>query len=462
MQANIKNNRFIKSTSRASGSIELCSSGCDLQASTVSVNAPGPLRGITTLLLVAGVSAAAVTGASGQDAPLAATSPWKFSASAAVKETYDNNIYLQSVTPLANRESFVTTVMPSVGIAYKSSDAFVASLSYTPEVNVFHSEPEEDFSLHRVLLNLTGKSGQTAWEIANTFVAIDGSDIAPTYSGPGGSPATGGVAVRDRRDAMVERGQFKLTHTMGDWFLRPVVAGYLHDFQMVQKNAAGYQNYADRDDLNGGLDAGRSVGKATWLVAGYRYGAQQQAQVFPAINPVHYDSTYHRALFGLEGQPWNWLKFALSLGPEFRRYGGVVAPGFADVDETYLYVDSSLTLTPTKADTITLSAKRFEQPGMGGRSAYVDGTYDLAIRHKLSEKFTVGCGVRGYNTDFLEPVLRQDWIVSANGLVSYTFNKNLNAEVSYAYESGMSDVPDTSGREYTRSLFALGVKYVFK
>ena len=37
-----------------------------------------------------------------------------------------------------------------------------------------------------------------------------------------------------------------------------------------------YENYVDRQDVNGGLDVGYEAVKDTYLVAGYRYGRQDQ------------------------------------------------------------------------------------------------------------------------------------------------------------------------------------------
>ena len=45
--------------------------------------------------------------------------------------------------------------------------------------------------------------------------------------------------------------------------------------------------------------------------------------------------------------------------------------------------------------------------------------------------------------------------------VTYKFSKHLSAEASYAYDQVDSQVPDTAGREASRHLAALGVKYSF-
>lgn len=391
-------------------------------------------------------------------APTAQPSIWTPCAALAVRESWDDNVFLQSVTSNANHSSFLTTVLPGVGIAFKPVEAFNATLNYAPEINLYHSASSEDFTLHRVVLGLNGTVSKTKWELSDNFVAIDGSDLGPSYFGPGGAPAGGGPQIRDRRAALLERGQVRVTQTLAEWFVRPAVGGYFQDFETLRRTTPGYQNFADRTDWNGGADVGRMVLDKTWVVLGYRYGEQTQAKLFNY--PEHYDSAYHRLLTGVEGQPWAWLNVAVSVGPEFRRYASSVPAGF-NRNELYPYLDATVSVLPSKADVITVSGKRFEQPGFAGRSTYVDATYELTWRHKFGNKLNVGLGLRAYNTDFLIPTMRNDWIVTPNLVVSYAFNRHLSAEVSYLYDDAFSLVPNTQGREYRRDLAALGAKYSF-
>lgn len=387
-------------------------------------------------------------------------SPWKVSASAAVKETFDSNVYLQSVSPLADQASLVTTVMPQVGGSWSPSPLFSATLGYTPEIAFFHAEPSEDYAAHRVALGMAGQADGLAYDLANSLLVIDGNGEGPTWTGPGGAPAAGGIAVRDRRDATVIRSGLKVTQTLGEWRIRAAGTFYLHDFQTRHSAAKGYQNYVDRNELTGGLDVGHRIpaNATAWL--GYRYGVQDQSRLLAF--PEEYDSTFHRVLVGLEGSLTRWLKLGISLGPEFRTYDDGVPASFGDRDRLNLYVDATATATLSSADTLTLSHKQLEQPGFSGRATYQDTTTDLAWRHKLSPRWTVGIGGRAYNTDFLRPSLRNDWILSANGVVNCAITKALSAELSYAFEDGLSQVPGTEGREFERHLASLGLKYVFR
>lgn len=387
-------------------------------------------------------------------------SPWKFNASVAVKEAYDSNVYLQSQTTLADQGSYVSSLLPQLGLAWQPNPKFGVSLNYLPEIVYFHSEPSEDYTLHRTTLALGGKLDRTKYEVKTSVVLIDGSSVGPTWTGAGGAPAAGGPAVRDRRDATVYRSSLFVTQDFGKWFVQPSFSFYLHDFQTDHRATPGYQNYVDRSEIVGGSDVGTSLNKELSLWAGYRYGIQDQAQLL--LFTEEYDSTFHRALLGVEGHLFKWCKIGVTIGPEFRHYGNKVPVTFGDRSETLLYVDATATITPTKTDTFTLSVKRFEQPGFGGRSTYDDFTCDLNWKHKFDATWTVGLGGRAYNTDFLMPVVRNDWILSANAYVSYNLKANWNAEVSYGYENGLTRTANASGREYERHLIALGIKYIFR
>lgn len=422
---------------------------------------PVALFGLAWMTLGAVVSAQAAQVTAVSNSPSLSRSaepgPWRFSASVGVKEAIDDNVLLQNVTSNAWRQSLVTTVNPKAGIRYEAAPNFIADLSYGPEVNIFHSESTEDFVLHRFALGLKGKAEGTQWEIGENLVWIDGSEVGPSFFGPGGAPAAGGPQIRDRREALIQRGWMRLRRDWGRWFVRPTIAGYLHDFRAQHRADPGYLNFVDRDDLNGGLDIGFRTAPEAWLTGGYRYGSQHQAELLG--NPVHYDSTYHRIVWGVEGRLASWLRLNVALGPEFRRYGDDVAPAFERQNELYLFVDATMTAQVSKADTLALSIKRFEQPGFAGRSTYLDTTYDATWKHNWTAQLSTAAGFRAYNTEFIKPANRNDWIFTPSVAAAYTFSPNWEAEVSYVYDVGESLIPDTEGREYQHQLIAVGVRW---
>jgi hypothetical protein len=409
------------------------------------------------ILTALGLAGGAAVGA---DAP-------KFTPKAelSVKETFDSNVYLQDVGKLDHQESFVTTIIPKVSLEAKIAPQFNATIAYAPEVTQYHDEPSESYVAHRANLNLNGKIKDTAWEQFNSFTWIDGNREGPTFAPPGDIPAVGGIPVRDRREAIVWRNSFKLTQPIGDWFIRPVCSLYEHDFQTRQYNSKvaphiGYENYIDRQDLNCGLDIGYQVAKDTRLLVGYRYGQQDQFRLLGADSP--FDSTYHRLLVGIEGTPADWLKLNVLFGPDIRTWSSAAHQvlGFHPAEMLY-WVDAAVTIIPTKQDTLVLSNRRYEQPAFSSQSVYEDITYDAVWRHKCSGELTASAGFRVYIGDWQAPADREDWVYTPYASLAYAFNQHLSGEVSYSYDWVESKVPAKAGREYTRHLGAVGVKYTF-
>ena len=418
---------------------------------------------IATLLLPAGLTA--------QTAPPAASAkkPWTFSASIAAKEGFDSNVFLQDEGDQAGRESWVTAILPSVGVAYQQSPAFKASFSYAPDVVFYHSDSSEDHVDHRAALNFGGTSGNTSWDLLNGLLWIDGSSLGPIYTTTSGGvtqraeiPALGAIPVRDRRDAAIYRNSFKLTQTMGKAFLRPIINSYVHDFQTEQHAPVGafvgYENYIDRYDVGGGLDVGYAIAAKTWLLLGYRFGYQHQGHLLGA--PSLYSNYYNRFLVGVEGAPTEWLKLNVLAGPDVRDFPSATPPAF-NRNELLYFVDASVSLMPTKQDTVTLAARRYEQPAFVSGSMYEDIVYDLSYRHRFSAQFTAGAGFRFYGGNWQAPVNREEWIYTPSAILTYTHDKHLSGELAYSYDWVDTKVPSTEGREFTRHLCTLGLKYAF-
>lgn len=389
-------------------------------------------------------------------------SPWAFKVSLSAKESFDSNVYLQDepygATGLAEKESFVTTVTPSLGFTYAPAASIKIDLNYAPDIAFYHSESSEDHLAHRATLGLSGKLDTVVWTVNNSLLVIDGSDLGLVWDGPGGAPAAGGIAVRNRRDALVYVAGANAKVPLSRFFVRPSFSYYLHDFQTRQLNLPGYLNYVDRDDIQGGFDLGAEVAGQTFVTLGYRLGHQDQDAL--AWSPMEYSNDYQRLLVGLEGQPWTWLKLSAMAGPDFRHYGPNVAATYPSSD-TVLYADATLTLIPTPLDQLTFKAKQYQQPGFGGRSIYNDKTFSVQWRRRLDPGWTVGAGFQAYNTDFIESADRDDWIFTPSALVSRKFNRSLSAEVSYTYDWTHSAVSGTPAREFTRHIFNLGVRYTF-
>ena len=402
-------------------------------------------------------------------------------AEAMVKQGYDSNVYLQDQQPDLTKvpravqpftSSFFTTLTPGIFLDYKPCAAFNLAASYAPAISFYYSTPSENNIANRVLANLGGTISEVPWEIGNAVTVITGQDeglffggppLAPTTITGGNAPALGGIPARDRRDATVYRGLYRATWTSGKFFVRPVSTAYVHNFQTIQKDSRagmpdyGYENYVDRSEFAGGLDAGYEVAKNLRVFLGYRYGVEDQGSMVGS--PYQYDTTYNRPGGGIEGQPLPWLKLAIALGNDIHRTSSYpTAPGFQR-NYSKLWSDTTITFLPTAQDSIAFKFTRNTQPAFSSPSVYDDTVYDLAGRHKFSSRWAVGAGVRLYNGDWFEPVKRNDWIYTVAASLAYTHNAHWGTELAYAYDWTQSEIPNTSGREYTRSLVWLSVKW---
>ena len=383
-----------------------------------------------------------------------------------LRESYDGNIYLQDVEPsptitnavLPFQEAFVTSLTPRVALDWKALKAFNLSTFYAPEIVTYQGYSQENHVSHRGALTFSGQVGVVQWEQFNTVTYIDGSRENLTFGGPGGAPAIGGIPIRDRRAALIYRNGFRAYHAHGDFFFRPVAWSYIHDFYTEQRNDPGYQNYVDRNDFAIGMEVGYRVFEEAYLVCGYRYGYQDEPPLPWSV--VDYSNHYNRFVFGFEGKVTDWLKVTGVIGPDYRDFTGTTAPGFDD-HPTVLYYDASVVVTLTKQDSITVLLRQYAQPAFGNPSFYQDITYDLLWRHQFGDQFSTSLGFRAYGGDWVPPVQRNDWIYTPTIVLRYAPSKHISADVSYTYDDATSRIPDTSGREYTRNLVSLGVKYAF-
>lgn len=392
--------------------------------------------------------------------PAAPTKPWSFGANYSVKEAFDGNVYLQDIGDDARRGSMVTSVTPGLSVGYARGPAFRSAFTYAPEIVRFHSYSKESHVAHRAGLNFSGVSGKTAWELTNALVRIDGSNQGPIFDVGNACdiPAIGGIPLRDRRDAVILRNGFRVTHTMGRWFVRPSFTSYVHDFRTEQRARtgawAGYENYVDRWEVNGGLDVGYAVADKTWVVLGHRYGHQHQGTLLGRESL--YSNSYNRVLAGVEGAPAKWLRLGILAGPDIRNFKQQVA-GF-DPHELLWFINGSVSVLPGKADTVTVTLSRFEQPAFSSQCVYEDIVYDFTWRRQIGKRLTSAAGFRIYGGDWQAPINREDWVYTPGASLSYAFHKRLTAEVAWSHDTARSNVPFTTGREFTRPMFTIGVR----
>jgi len=153
---------------------------------------------------------------------------------------------------------------------------------------------------------------------------------------------------------------------------------------------AGYQNYVDRSDVNGGLDFGYKVTEDLAVTVGYRYGHQYQQAMPDTIDTltVHgqqaqSSADYQRLLLGVEGKPVKWLKVELQAGPDFRNYAANTETHITPVNDknpVKLYGEAALAAEVTANDSLAFKYKGYQWVSGTGTTPYFESSYDLTYR----------------------------------------------------------------------------------
>ncbi|MEJ5237805.1 hypothetical protein [Limisphaera sp. VF-2] len=401
-------------------------------------------------------------------------------ASLAVQELYDDNVFILDTRPapgmtgppgptvsLPKRESWVTAVTPGLTLQWRPGPGLNLAASYAPEFTWFHRASSEDFVAHRASLNLSGVWEGAKWEWRHQWMGVDGSHWGPVTLRPGDCRAIGGIPLRDRRDAVLYRSQWQATLSLSRGFVRPVAGVYIHDFRTEQlpnpePNRYLYENYIDRWDAWGGLDLGIPIGAHLHGILGYRHGHQHQGRLRGAPSP--YANDYHRFLVGLEGSPVSWLKLAVLAGPDVRDWDQT-PPAFHQSEILY-WMDATVTVLPTRRDTLVFRATRFEQPAFTSHSVYEDIRYEFSWRHQWTAGFSLTAGLTLYIGDWQAPVQREDWIYTPGLTASYRVNSHLELECSYTHDTAVNRVstrlaPYAEGREFNRNRLGVTMRYTF-
>ena len=348
---------------------------------------------------------------------------WLSEISLSVKESYDNNVYLNSVSQEyldskglkgeSKKEigSFITSVSPKVAFNLApalGTDGLLETISvgYAPEFVKYHNQDAESYNAHKISTGIKGKSGDISLNLENGFSYVDGAKEGTVFPGSLSS-AYATAASRERKSQFQDRSKFSARFDQDSWFVRPTASLLWYDFGTDQKNPAaattpsGYQNYADRYDVNGGVDFGYKLNKDVAATLGYRYGHQYQQQY--SFYKESSSSDYQRVLLGFEGKPLSWLKVELQGGPDFRSYEDNTATHTSPVTDkhrTTYYGEAAITADLTKSDAIAIKYRAFQWVSSTGRVPYFDSLYDLSYKHKFTSKLTAEVGGRLSTSDY--------------------------------------------------------------
>jgi hypothetical protein len=412
---------------------------------------------------------------------------WLMDLSVGAREGYDNNVFLSGVdqkyvpagaSTLENRGSWVTIVSPKVAVnavpLLGSQEWLQAlSLSYAPDFISYHDQSTESYTAHRAAAALKGSVGAFSFNAEDSFVYVNGSQTGPAYPGSLLN-AWSTINVKDRREQIQDRAKLSFQYDWQKWFIRPTAALIYFDMKTALLNPAlattpsGYQNYEDRNDVNGGADLGYKVLPKLAVTLGYRYGHQYQQQFAWDLHSS--SSDYQRVLLGIEGQLCKGLKVQLQGGPDFRCYDPDTATHIAPVDDhhpvTY-YGEALVTATLTTNDMLTFKYKQWEFVSACGRVPYFDSSYDISWQHKFNRQFSLDLGGRILGADYTSgnlgaSSLRNDYDYILAATAHYAFNAHVGADLGYSADFGRNaqdNIANSSTRDFQRQVVSLGLQF---
>jgi len=399
---------------------------------------------------------------------------WISELSVGILESYDNNaLGVSGDGPMGKQWSWVTSVSPKIG--FNLLPAFgdrkvikTFTIRYSPDFIRYHDLTSESYSAHRITTTTKGKSDQLSFGLENGFLYVDGSRVAPTYLGNDAGRSTYAMSLpRERRAQFQDRAKVTLQYDLTRVFVRPVGSLLYYDLLTDQRLAAGYQNFVDRYDANGGVDFGFRPAPEVALTLGYRYGHQYHQQVVGSIYSSSND--YSRVLVGMEGKPFKWLTVALSGGPDFRSYEQ--AAPVSDRHPVKPYCEASMKADFTRGDSVVFKYLGWQWVSSTGRIPFFQEAYELSWNHKFEEHLTTDLGAKlvisDYTSGNIPASLRNDRLYCFSAGVTYSISANLGVKGDFSSSMGRNhqdELPagqDARFREFDRFLTTIGLMMKF-
>ena len=415
---------------------------------------------------------------------------WLTDCSFSLKESYDDNVFASDVnrqlipgsyTPPAGGVvawpgvgSWVTTASPKLGVNLApvlgdGKTLSTLSLTYAPDFATYHDQSSESCATHRWLTTVKAASEEVSLSADNTLTFIDGSEFSPLYPGQYFYNAFVTSAVRERREQLQDKAAVSAQFSQEHWFARATASLLYYDLMTQRLNLAGYQNYCDRADVNGGLDLGWKLAPSFALTLGYRYGHQYQERY--AFSTYSTCSDYQRLLAGFEGKPLKWLEVKVQAGPDFRSYPGNTAATVTPINDhspVKFYGEQSLTATLSGSDTLALKSKQWQWVSSLGKTPTYDASGELNYHHQFCKPLGLDLGGRvaswDYNGGNLPTCRRHDLLYTVTTGLTYAFNPHVNVSASWAMDLGRNgednvDNPDT--REFQHQIVSLATQIKF-
>lgn len=413
------------------------------------------------------------------------------------KESYDDNILRVSGNGLPTQSSWVDVLSLKLGfnlIPLVEADPRTVqtfSVIYQPDRAIYNQASSENFTAHRVNTQLKGKLNDLTFSFDDAFLYNDGNKLAETYAL--NQLASGAAAnqndkyrnslahapARERRNQYQDRYTAFLQYDTRYLFFRPIsqlnfinMDTYLFNTSLAPYK--GYQDYADRYDVNVGADLGFKLTPAWVLTFGFRDGYQYQQQYSLDINSdQHYSSNhYRRLLFGIEGK-LDWLSLKLNAGPDFRDFNPNTP--ISDLHTTRFYGEAAVTANITSSQSLTLNYKDYIFVSSTGLVPYEEYTYSLVYHWNASKQLGFDLGGKIFEHNYTlgddaagsAPSLRLDYDYEGLGGVTYAVTPHLIATLTYNYDKGFNGLTTLpakyapSYRNFDEGVFAAGLQYRF-
>jgi hypothetical protein len=375
-----------------------------------------------------------------------------------VGERFDNNILLKNTGEQPRVRSFVTSVAPVIGVELESNLQIPYSLEilYAPDFTFFHEDNEESYLRHTGILDfdLSRDRFTTSAEVSASYT--DGSTLSPTWPSLVAVPALGGTEVRNRRRNLVFRANADAQYDFDPVFVRGVFDARVWDFMTEKLDLPGYQNYYDRNDLNGGLDLGIGLGSKMEGYVGGRAGYQDQQQRAFGV-PFTYQNRYVRALIGLKGAVTDWFNLDGEVGPSVHSFDPSTIPAGVSSEQTYLYFRATSTFVLGKNTTFKASGGQHILPGSGGPSPFQNLTASGLLMHKFTPNWRGAVTFKYTDYFFQPPARRHDRVYAPGARLEYQVNTHLSLAAWYTYQLAESVIPDRDFRGYNRQIGGLSI-----
>jgi len=157
---------------------------------------------------------------------------WLSDCSVSLREGYDSNVFLDGVSQqylkkdlqsTKNLSSWVTTIAPRIGFdiapLFPDQDTIKKlSLTYAPEIGIYHNLPSESYTAHRIIADVKGSLENITFSLENTFSYVRGDKDAPAYPG-GYLNAFAQAPPRERRDQFQDHMKFSIQYDQEKFFL---------------------------------------------------------------------------------------------------------------------------------------------------------------------------------------------------------------------------------------------------